>query len=63
MPAGGDYDQTFRWLDVAYKAGDGSLILLKTDPTLDPLRDDPRFRRTLAKDEVVLRPRGSDIYS
>jgi len=53
----GDYDQAFRWFDVAYKARDGSLILLKTDPTLDPLRDDPRFRRTLAKDEVVLRPR------
>jgi len=45
----GDYKQAFHWLDVAYKARDGSLILLKTDPTLDPLRDDPRFAALLRK--------------
>ena len=48
----GDYDQAFRWLDVAYKARDGSLIPLKTDPTLDPLRDDPRFAALLLKMEL-----------
>ena len=39
----GDRDQAFHWLDVAYNARDGSLILLKTDPTFDPLRGDSRF--------------------
>jgi len=52
MPAWGDYDQAFRWFDVAYKARDGSLILLKTDPTPDPLRDDPRFAVLLRKMEL-----------
>jgi len=45
----GDYDQAFRWLDVAYKGRDGSLILLKTDPTFASLRDDPRFAALLRK--------------
>lgn len=39
----GDHDQAFHWFDVAYKSRIGSLIFLKTDPSMDPLRDDTRF--------------------
>ena len=45
----GDHDQAFHWLDVAYSARDGSLILLKSDPSLDVLREDPRFAELLRK--------------
>jgi len=45
----GDRDQAFHWLDVAYEAHDGVLILLKTDPTMDPLRSDPRFAELLRR--------------
>lgn len=37
----GERDQAFHWLEVAYKSRNGVLILLKTDPTMDPLRNDP----------------------
>src|SRR6266850_1051399 len=45
----GDRDQAFHWLDVAYKSRNGALILLKTDPAMDPLRSDPRFRELLKR--------------
>ena len=45
----GDRDQAFHWLEVDYRARDGSLILLKTDPAIDPLREDPRFAELLRK--------------
>jgi len=45
----GDRDKAFQWLDVAYRARIGSLILLKTAPLLDPLRSDPRFAHLLQK--------------
>lgn len=45
----GDRDQAFHWLEVAYKSRNGSLILLKTDPAMDPLRNDPRFAELLRK--------------
>ena len=45
----GDRDQAFHWLEVTYRARDGSLILLKTDPAIDPLREDPRFAELLRK--------------
>ena len=32
------------WLEAAARLRDGGLVLLKTDPLLDPLRDEARFR-------------------
>jgi len=40
----GEKDQVFAWLDRAYQEHEGSLILLKVNPLLDPLRSDARFQ-------------------
>jgi TolB-like protein/DNA-binding winged helix-turn-helix (wHTH) protein len=40
----GNKDEAFRWLDKAYEQRDPGLMYLKVDPTMDPLRSDPRFR-------------------
>jgi tetratricopeptide (TPR) repeat protein len=42
-------DQSFRWLDTAYRERDGGLVGLKTDFLLDPLRSDPRFAELVRK--------------
>lgn len=39
----GEKDQAFEWLDKAYNGRDFVLVLLKIEPTFDPLRSDPRF--------------------
>jgi eukaryotic-like serine/threonine-protein kinase len=39
----GDKDQAFAQLEKAYQERDWFLQRLKTDPYMDPLRDDPRF--------------------
>ena len=39
----GDIDGAFGWLEQAYTERDEDLCLLKVDPRLDSLRDDPRF--------------------
>ncbi|HUM04935.1 MAG TPA: winged helix-turn-helix domain-containing protein [Terriglobales bacterium] len=52
----GDRDQAFHWLDIAIQAREGSLILLKTDPMLDPLRADPRFSTLIKKMSLSLPP-------
>jgi hypothetical protein len=39
----GDKDQAFVWLEKAYEKHDGRMFLLKVDPAMDPLRDDPRY--------------------
>jgi serine/threonine protein kinase len=44
-----DKDQVFRWLNTAYQEHDGSLLNLKTDFLLDPLRPDPRFAELVRK--------------
>jgi hypothetical protein len=39
----GDRDAAFEWLNRAYEQRDVQLVSLKTDPSLDGLRQDPRF--------------------
>lgn len=36
-------DQAFAWLEKAYQDREGSLVYLKVEPWLDPIRSDPRF--------------------
>ncbi|MFQ5675593.1 MAG: protein kinase [bacterium] len=45
----GDVKQAFKWLDKAYEEHNIQLYLLKTDPTFDILRPDPRFSKLLKK--------------
>ena len=37
-------DQAFAWLEKAYQDREGSLVYLKVEPWLDPIRSDPRFQ-------------------
>jgi TolB-like protein/Tfp pilus assembly protein PilF len=39
-----DPAQSLHWLDVAVRLHDSGLVLLKVDPLLDPLRNEPRFQ-------------------
>ena len=45
----GDKDQSFRWLNTAYRERDSQLVNLKTDFLLDPLHSDPRFAQLVRK--------------
>ena len=45
----GDRNEAFKWLDIAYQQHDSGLTYLRTDPTLDPLRSDPRFQDLLRR--------------
>jgi TolB-like protein len=40
----GDTPKALEWLETALKLRDSGLAQLKTDPLLDPLRNEPRFR-------------------
>jgi adenylate cyclase len=40
----GEKDQAFAWLDRAYAQRDGGMTRMRTDPLLDSLRSDPRYR-------------------
>ncbi len=42
-------DEAFAWLDRAYAQRDGGMTRIKTDPLLDSLRSDPRYRALLGK--------------
>ncbi len=45
----GDPIRALAALDAAFKVGDAGLVLLRTDPMMDPLRADPRFAARLAR--------------
>ena len=45
----GDADEAFAWLDRAAESRDMNLVCLGVDPAFDRLRDDPRWRATLAR--------------
>jgi serine/threonine protein kinase/Tfp pilus assembly protein PilF len=45
----GDTEQALMWLDKAVSENDAILVRLKVDPTLDPLRSNPRFSALLRK--------------
>ncbi len=45
----GDIDRAFAALDAGFRHGDSGIVLLRTDPLMDPLRGDPRFGRLLAR--------------
>jgi serine/threonine-protein kinase len=45
----GEIDQSFHWLDRAYRAHEYEILSLKTDPLLKNLHDDPRFQELLAR--------------
>jgi len=45
----GEKDQAFAWLDTAYKEKNNSLIDLKVDPDLDPVRSEPRFQELIRR--------------
>ena len=40
----GDRRKALEWLDTAMRVRDTGLIFLKTDPLMDPLREEPRFQ-------------------
>ena len=43
----GEKDQTFQWLNRCYESP--WMTWLKTDPSLDPLRSDPRYTDLLRR--------------
>jgi serine/threonine protein kinase/Tfp pilus assembly protein PilF len=45
----GEKNHAFEWLDRAFGVPDKGLSYLKVDPTLDPLRSDPRFSALLSR--------------
>ena len=40
----GDRAKSLEWLDTAVRSRSGVLLSLKTDPLMDPLREEPRFQ-------------------
>jgi hypothetical protein len=45
----GDKDQAFQWLNTAYQEHNSELIGLKTTPSFDLIRSDPRFAELVRK--------------
>jgi hypothetical protein len=45
----GERDQAIDWLNQAYDRHDSQLVMLKDDPMLSGMRDDPQFKEFLRK--------------
>ena len=45
----GDKDQAFHWLNAAYQEHEPNLLTLKTNPSFDSIRSDPRFAELVRK--------------
>jgi Predicted integral membrane protein len=45
----GETDIAFSWLEKSYELHEESLISIKMDPKMDPLRTDPRFKELIKK--------------
>jgi TolB-like protein/thioredoxin-like negative regulator of GroEL len=45
----GEPDSALEWLERAYDERSASMVQLKTNPALDPIRDDPRFQDLLRR--------------
>jgi tetratricopeptide (TPR) repeat protein len=45
----GDHDRAMEWLEKAYAERSPWLSWLKVEPTVDPLRSDPRFKDLLRR--------------
>jgi TolB-like protein len=45
----GDFDMAFQWLERAYESRRYTILSIRSDPALDPLRDDPRFAELLRR--------------
>jgi len=45
----GNKDQAFAWLEKAYEERSNHIAFFKVNPTIDPLRSDPRFNALLRK--------------
>jgi TolB-like protein len=53
----GERDAAFEWLETAYRARDSGTVLVKGDPLLRSLRDDPRWLPFLRKVKLADDPR------
>ena len=45
----GEPDRAMEWLERTYEVNRPAIILISTDPALDPLREDPRFHDLLGR--------------
>ena len=47
--AGGDFDNSIKWLERAFEIRSLQMPSLKVDPDYDPIRNDPRFQDILRR--------------
>src|SRR5260370_9266842 len=49
----GNTEETFKWLEQAYKERTEPLVYLKVDPRFDRLRSDPRFEELIRRGNLA----------